>query len=266
MCANVNCDGEHSLIRLAFLSLMLCLAQVARGDGLPELVERIRPSIVAIGAVYPPRQPTGGRDPVVYHGTGFVVGDGRHVVTNAHVVPDALDVDNNQILAVFTGRGARARVRPATEVHRDDTRDLALLRFDGEPVPALELGESDRVREGQAVAFTGFPIGNVLGLYPATHHGIVAAITPIARPLENARDLEDVHIRLLRESFNVFQLNATAYPGNSGSPLFELETGRVIGVINSVMVKESRESMLSQPTGITFAIPAEYVHRLLETP
>jgi S1-C subfamily serine protease len=68
----------------------------------------------------------------------------------------------------------------------------------------------------------------------------------------------------MRNSFDSFQLDATAYPGNSGSPVFELGKGRVIGVINSVLIKETREATLSEPTGITYAIPAKYIKPLLD--
>jgi S1-C subfamily serine protease len=186
------------------------------------------------------------------------------VVTNAHVVPDKLDTDNNQTLAVFSGRGAKARAHTATVVATDKEHDLALLAIQGEPLPALALGDSGSVREGQEVAFTGFPIGMVLGLYPVTHRGIVAAITPIARPGENSRSLNAAQIAHLRKSgFDAFQLDAIAYPGNSGSPVFEPATGRVIGVLNSVFVKESKESVLEKPSGISYAIPVNYVKPLL---
>jgi S1-C subfamily serine protease len=252
------------LIRGVLLGcLSFFLAGAAGAASLPDVIDSVRPSIVAIGAVYPPRQPGRRDDPVVYLGTGFVVGNGRQVITNAHVLPQNLDVGNNQRLAVFSGRGAAAIAHVAAVVRRDAIHDLALLEFYGDPLPSLSLGDSDAVREGQAVAFTGFPIGNVLGLYPATHRGIVAAITPIARPVENARDLDMVQISRLRNQFDAFQLDATAYPGNSGSPLFEISTGRVIGVINGVLVKESREAMLSRPSGISYAIPARHVRDLL---
>jgi S1-C subfamily serine protease len=128
----------------------------------------------------------------------------------------------------------------------------------------MRLGDSDTVREGQKIAFTGFPIGMVLGLYPVTHRGIVAAITPMARPVENARTLNGAQMKRLRNLFDAFQLDGTAYPGNSGSPVYEPDTGRVVGVINSVVVKESKESVLEKPSGISYAIPAKYVQQLLD--
>jgi S1-C subfamily serine protease len=250
-------------ISLAVL-VWLVLLPSAWAASLPDVIDKIRPSIVGIGTAYPPRQPNRKGDPVAYRGTGFVVGNGLQVVTNAHVIPDKLDVEHNQTIAVFSGRGAKATAHPATVVHKDDAHDLAVLQIQGTPLPALELGNSDKVREGQEVAFTGYPIGMVLGLYPVTHTGIVAAITPMARPVENARTLSAAQMKHLRNSrFDAFQLDAIAYPGNSGSPVFEPGTGRVIGVLNSVFVKESKESVLEKPSGISYAIPVNFVKPLL---
>jgi S1-C subfamily serine protease len=252
-------------MRIVIMAILwLAIVPSVWAASLPDIIDKIRPSVVGIGTAYPPRQPNRQGDPVSYRGTGFVVGNGLQVVTNAHVIPDKLDVENNQALAVFSGRGAEATAYPAKVVRTDKAHDLALLEIQEIPLPALELGNSDTVREGQEVAFTGFPIGMVLGLYPVTHRGIVSAITPMARPVENARTLNAVQLQHLRNNrFDAFQLDAIAYPGNSGSPVFEPETGRVVGVLNSVFVKESKESVLERPSGISYAIPAVYVHRLL---
>ncbi|HHH13603.1 MAG TPA: serine protease, partial [Thiolapillus brandeum] len=111
---------------------------------------------------------------------------------------------------------------------------------------------------------TGFPLGMVLGLYPVTHRGIISAITPAAIPAGSSRRLNAARIKRLRNPFMVYQLDAIAYPGNSGSPLYLPATGEVIGVVNSVFIKDSKESVLSSPSGISYAIPVKYVHRLLQ--
>lgn len=252
------------LIRLVVM-FGIILVSPSWGASLPDVIDQVRPSIVGIGTIYPPRQPNRKGDPVTYRATGFVVGNGRQVITNAHVIPETLDTDNNQSLAIFSGRGAKARGYNAKVVRLDKDHDLALLEFQGPALPALRLGNSDKVREGQSVAFTGFPIGMVLGLYPVTHRGMVAAITPMARPVENARTINAAQMKRLRKMFHAFQLDATAYPGNSGSPVYEPDTGRVVGVINSVIVKESRESVLQKPSGISYAIPVKYVALLLSS-
>ena len=71
-------------------------------------------------------------------------------------------------------------------------------------------------------------------------------------------------VRRLREgTFPVFQLDATAYPGQSGSPLYDGASGEVVGIINMVLVKSTRESALSQPSGISYAIPSRALIELL---
>ena len=252
-------------IGIATIVWLLLLSPLVSADSLPDVIDQIRPSIVGVGTAYPPRQPNRKGDPVTYRGTGFVVGNGRQVITNAHVIPEKIDVDNRQSLAIFAGRGAKAKAHSARVVRTDEEHDLVLLEIQGVSLPAMQLGNADTVREGQQIAFTGFPIGMVLGLYPVTHRGIVAVITPMARPVENARTLNAAQMRRLRKPFEAFQLDATAYPGNSGSPVYEPETGRVIGVINSVAVKESKESVLQKPSGITYAIPVTHVRNLLKT-
>mgnify|MGYP000904109983 CR=1 FL=1 len=232
------------------------------GAELPDIVDRVRPSVVAVGTYQATRSP-----PFVMRGTGFVVGDGRQVATNAHVLPDALDVAAGETLVIAIRAGnATAQPRAAKAVAVDRSHDLAVLRIDGQALPALTLHDAP-VREGQSIAFTGFPIGSVLGLTPVTHRGIVAAITPIVIPGASARQLNPRVIQQVRSgSFDVYQLDATAYPGNSGGPLYETTRGEVIGLINMVFVKESKESALSKPSGISFAIPVRFLRELLDKP
>jgi S1-C subfamily serine protease len=227
---------------------------------LPATIDKIQPAVVAVGTVQRTRTP-----PAAFRATGFAVADGQYVLTNAHVLPDLLNVEQKEYLAVFAGRGQHFEAHAATPAAVDREHDLALLKIDGNPLQAaLNMDWSKRVREGQEVAFTGFPIGIVLGLYPVTHRGIVSALTPIAIPLPSTGQLDPTLVKRLRDPFEVFQLDATAYPGNSGSPLYDPGTGRVIGVINSVFVKESKEAVLQHPSGITYAIPIEYAKALFE--
>lgn len=256
--------GNASRCRLSLGGLagivILALSWVApAGAGFPEIVAQIKPSIVGVGTVLPTRRP-----PVALMGTGFVIGDGHYVVTNAHVVPELTDSEKREQLSVFVGTGATATHRAAQTVLVDKEHDLALLRISGPAIPSLTLGYEDDAREGQEIAFTGFPIGAVLGLYPVTHHGIISSITPIVIPAVSAKDLDSKMLQRLKQPFDIFQLDATAYPGNSGSPLYSPITGRVIGIINMVFVKETKEKVLEHPSGITYAIPVSYLRDLLK--
>ena len=75
----------------------------------------------------------------------------------------------------------------------------------------------------------------------------------------NARTLKQA-----KAPYEVYELDAIAYPGNSGSPVWHPDTGEVLGVVNSVYVKGAKEAALSAPSGISYAIPVKYVHQLLE--
>jgi S1-C subfamily serine protease len=252
--------------RAVFFFLTLVATQAFSAEALPDLLERLTPSVVGVGAAYPPRAPTGGRAPRRLMGSGFVVqaGDQTVVVTNAHVIPADLDSDGREQLAIFSGRGSTGEQRFATLLRNDPLHDLAVLSYQGSRLPPMTLAGDDRVRAGERVAFTGFPIGAVLGLYPTTHEGIVSVVTPMARVADRSRDLTSVQLQRMRNPFDVYQLDAIAYPGNSGSAVYRASTGEVIGVMNSVFVKESRESLLSAPSGIAYAIPVRHLRALLE--
>jgi S1-C subfamily serine protease len=66
----------------------------------------------------------------------------------------------------------------------------------------------------------------------------------------------------LEKKFMIYQLDITAYPGNSGSPLYAADSGEVIGILNKVFVKESKETVLEKPSGISYAIPVKYLTQL----
>jgi len=227
---------------------------------LTAVIPAVKRSVVGIGTFEATRSPS-----TVFVGTGFVVGDGLSVITNAHVVPASLDGERMEQLGIVTADGDMIRFRPAQLVARDTEHDLAHLRLSGAPLPALELADSGQALEGQSLAFTGYPLGMVLGLHAATHRATLAAITPVVMPSLSSRKLDPRQIaQLQRSPFSIFQLDATAYPGNSGSPLYDPESGKVWGVINAVFVKGLKETAISNPSGITYAVPVNYARELLQ--
>jgi len=239
----------------------LCIAAPGHADMIASIA-RVEPSVLLVGGYKETNNPR-----FSLAGTGFVVGDGNLAVTNAHVIDRLPDADARGSLVVqVRGKEPRSwQLRKATLLEIDSPHDLALLRFEGAPVAALALRDSDAVRAGQSVAFMGFPIGGALGFTSVTHRGMISAVTPVALPSPSARQLNDAAIRRLREGpFEVFQLDATAYPGNSGGPMFDPESGEVLGVINMVVIKNTKESALSHPSGISFAVPAKFVAQLLQ--
>ena len=251
---------KRQLTRLAAILVVFLAPSALHSAELVQTIARIKPSVVGIGTVLHSRSPA-----VQFVGTGFIVADGRHVITNALVVDRPLDSARLEApVVLISGKEGEPQARTAQLIAVDKEHDLAILKIGGEPLPALTLGDSSRVREGQTLAFTGFPIAMVLGFYPATHRGMIAAITPVVRPGITAKTLNAKMINSIRDSsYNVFQLDGTAYPGNSGSPLYDPDDGAVYGIINSVLVQGNRESALSRPSGITYAIPGLHIRDFL---
>ncbi len=223
-------------------------------------IERVKPSIVAVGTFERLRNPE-----FRFIGTGFAVGDGSLIATNEHVVPAILDSEREETIAVAIRlSSSTVQIRSARKVASEPSADLALLKIGGPPLPPLRLGNSDRVREGEIYLFTGFPIGTVLGLIPATNRAMISAITPIVIPAAHADQLNARSIRRLAAgAYPVFQLDGTAYPGNSGSPLYDPRSQEVMGIVNMVFVKGTKEAALTNPSGISYAIPAQGLKELL---
>lgn len=251
---------SRALRLMAMMTFVLAQLGASAWAGLADAVPKVKPSIVIVGTYKATDNPR-----FQLRGTGFVVGEGNTVVSNAHVLPDATGLSDAPVLVVqVRGSDGQWQMRRVDRHQRDDAHDLALLRIEGPAAPALALGDSERVREGDDLAFTGFPIGGFLGYSPVTHRATVSSITPAALPSPSARQLQERAVRGLRNgTFDIFQLDATAYPGNSGGPLFDPSTGEVLGVMNMVLIKGTRESALSQPSGIAYAIPAVHVKELL---
>jgi S1-C subfamily serine protease len=211
--------------------------------------------VVGIGSFVKTRSPA-----LSFVGSGFVIGDGLTVITAAHVVNDLLQTGQGDTLGILLRQGDGAQFRSATVSMIDREHDLARLQVRGTPIPALQLGDSTKVQEGKSLAFMGFPLGMVLGLRHVTHRATVSAITPVVMPALSSRQLDVKQLsQLAKPTYAVFQLDGTAYPGSSGSPLFDPDNGKVIGIVNMVFVKGVKETAITAPSGITYAIPAQFI-------
>ena len=253
---------SRALVFCCSIAILVALPSIglAQSRG-PGVIEQIKPSIVAVGTFQPTRNPQ-----FRFLGTGFAVGNGSFVVTNDHVLPRIIDNEQKETVVIaLPSAGAKVQLRAARIGASEASADLALLKIDGLPLPPLRLGNSALVREGDTYLFTGFPIGEAIGLIPATHRAMISAVAPIAIQQARANQLDARALRQLAlGAYPIFQLDATAYPGNSGSPLYHPETGEVVGIINMVFVKGSRETALTEPSGISYAIPIQHLKDLLE--
>ncbi len=163
-------------------------------------------------------------------GTGFIVDDQGHVVTNAHVVDGGTEFR----VILFDGEE-----RPATLVGADPIADLAVVRIEGDLPAVIGLGDSDALRVGQPV----LAIGSALGAFTNTvTQGIVSAL---------GRTYPELG---LGNYTNLIQHDAAINPGNSGGPLIDAN-GDVVGV-NTLGIPEAQ--------GLFFAIPANSVANITQ--
>ncbi|MCF6249606.1 MAG: serine protease, partial [Desulfobacula sp.] len=226
---------------------------VSLDEILADRIASVKPSIVAVGTYYFNDIPK-----IRYLGTGFAISNGRRIVTNYHVVSGVIKDKKQPYLRIFHKtfgtRGILAKIIAIDKFH-----DLVILEQDGEPIPVLKIADSTKVREGYRVIFSGYPVGFVLGLNATTHTGIISSIAPLIKPSPTARIIDGKIIRHLNEPYDVFQIDGTAFPGNSGSPVCLMSTGEVIGVINQVFVKGKKEHAFTSPSGINYTLPARCI-------
>lgn len=233
---------------------------LAQGMGdTTSVVAAAKPSVFAVGLFSRAQKPA-----FRFAGTCFAI-DGGRFVTCAHVV-QALDPASRDMLSISlpTVEGNRAIEVKVIAVRRES--DLAIL----EPVSPLPMPvrplrlASNLPPEGAEIVLIGFPIGSALGLIPASHRGMVAAVVPMAMALPTTTGLEARNVQALRSApIEILQLDATAYPGNSGGPVIDVRTGLVVGVVSLTLVKNTRESAMSAPSGISYAVPVQQLAGLI---
>lgn len=156
-------------------------------------------------------------------GSGFFISADGYIVTNNHVVENALEIN----VKLSDGRELRGRL-----IGRDENTDLAVIKVEGGDFPFVSFEEQSEPRVGDWV----IAVGNPFGLGGTATAGIVSA---------RARDLQDQSSAYV----DYLQIDAAINRGNSGGPTFDIY-GRVIGV-NSAIFSPSGGSV-----GIGFAIPA----------
>jgi S1-C subfamily serine protease len=242
-------DKYRAQFWVLFVVVMMAFSSMLSAN--TEVIANVKRSVVGIGVVNPLGTPKN-----VYVGTGFVFSDGFHVATNFHVVDRVLEGKEEWVVFRLTDTGREAF--RASIIVTDAEHDLAILKVT-KPLPAAVLSTVEFLPDGTDIAITGFPAAAALGFYPITHKGSVAAVVPIAIPSIHSSLLDASSLRRLRDPFRIYQLDITAYPGNSGSAVYELDTGKIIAIVNRVYVKKHKEAALSDPSGISYAIPIKYL-------
>ncbi|WP_238016470.1 trypsin-like peptidase domain-containing protein [Dactylosporangium sp. AC04546] len=203
-------------------------------DSVAALAKKVLPSVVTISI----RVGSG-----TSLGSGFVVSNDGHVITNNHVVEGGT--------GNATVRFSDATVVPAKVVGGDDESDVAVLKIDTSGLPEgklvpVEFGDSDQVQVGDPVVAVGAP----LGLTSTVTYGVVSYLDRPIRTSEGGT----------ARYYAAIQTDAAVNQGNSGGPLFNA-AGRVVG-INSVIGTLSEDQSTAGNVGLAFAIPINHAKRI----
>jgi S1-C subfamily serine protease len=197
-----------------------------------EVFRAISPGVVSISTTHQARSffDAGRRG----GGTGSIIDEQGHILTNFHVIEDA-----DQVTVSLGGD----KSYPARVIGRDPDTDLAVLQVQDarETLRVVPMGDSDRLSVGQKV----LAIGNPFGLDRTLTTGVISGLQ---RPIEarNGRIIE-----------GAIQTDASINPGNSGGPLLDSQ-GRMIGINSQILSPDGAGSV-----GVGFAIPVNIARRIL---
>jgi serine protease Do len=196
---------------------------------LADLADRLKPALVHVrvrrGTAASKDDSESPGEPRRSTGSGFVIDPTGMIVTNAHVVEQAEWIQ----VRLPDGRRFNGRI-----VGLDNRVDLALVKIEATNLPALPLGDSNRLRVGEFVLALGHPFG----LEQSVSFGIVSR--------------KGAPLTVAAPGFDFIQTDAAINPGNSGGPLVNM-AGQVIGV----------NSMAARNGSIGFAIPSNLVKLLV---
>jgi len=198
---------------------------------LVDLYRRANPSVVRVTTY----DNQGGQVDSSGVGSGFVYDSDGHIVTNAHVIQGA-----SQVEATFSD----GSIKTAEIIGEDPHSDLAVIQVEDLPADSLPLtlADMDQVAVGQTVV----AIGNPFGLGGTLTRGIVSAL---------GRSIPALTSFSIPQSI---QTDAPINPGNSGGPLLNLK-GEVIGVNAQIETSDGQRVN----SGVGFAIPASIVKRVI---
>jgi S1-C subfamily serine protease len=185
-------------------------------------IEKVSPAVVSVATLRVIQENMFDAIPVRGMGSGIIFDSNGGILTNHHIVEDAKRVD------VLTPDGKKFH---GQVLGSDAMSDVAVVRVDGENLPAVKLGDSDKLKVGQISIAIGNPYGFMLP-GPAATVGVVSALKR--------------HIHVEGHMYeDLIQTDASINPGNSGGPLVD-SSGMVVGV-NTANIPFAQ--------GIGFAIP-----------
>lgn len=202
------------------------LAAPADALPVPEIIEKMSPSVVGITCITDQGIPT--------TGSGIILSEDGYIITNAHVIKDAISI--SVVLPTNYGKGDETQdelTYIAENVGKDTQTDLAVLKIACNGLQPAEMGKSEEVQVGELAIVIGNPLG--LDLANTATSGIISA-------KDRTITVEDITMK-------VFQTDASINGGNSGGALINAY-GQVVGITSAKVASAEVE-------GLGFAIPID---------
>ena len=181
-------------------------------------------------------------------GSGFVLTQDGYIVTNYHVIEDAVD-DSSVSIEVSFADGTQYT---ATLVGGEQDNDVAVLKIDATGLQPVTLGDSDQLVVGETVYTIGNPLGE---LTYSLSNGLVSALDRLITTSSTNQTTGQTETATL----NVLQTNCDINPGNSGGPLFD-SYGNVVGIVTA---KYTQTSSGVSAEGLGFALPINDVKEII---
>ena len=180
-------------------------------------------------------------------GSGFVLTRDGYIVTNFHVIEDAVKDNSVTVEVSFPDGGSY----PAKIVGGEQDNDVAVLKIEASGLTPVTLGDSGKLVVGEKVYAIGNPLGELTYSYT---DGMVSALDRLISTTVTNENGQRETITL-----NVLQTNAAINPGNSGGPLFD-SYGNVVGIV-SAKYTQSQSGVTAE--GLGFAIPINDVKEII---
>ena len=181
-------------------------------------------------------------------GSGFVLTQDGYIVTNYHVIEEAVNDPSVDIQVSF----ANGDKYTAKLVGGEQENDVAVLKIDATGLQAVTLGDSDQLVVGESVYAIGNPLGELTFTFT---DGMVSALDRLITTTGTDPDTQ----QKVAITLNVLQTNCAINPGNSGGPLFD-SYGNVVGIV-SAKYTESTSGVSAE--GLGFALPINDVKEIL---
>lgn len=181
-------------------------------------------------------------------GSGFVLTQDGYIVTNYHVIEDAVD-DSSVSIEVSFADGTQYT---ATLVGGEQDNDVAVLKIDATGLQPVTLGDSEQLVVGETVYTIGNPLGE---LTYSLSNGLVSALDRLITTSSTNQTTGQTETTTL----NVLQTNCDINPGNSGGPLFD-SYGNVVGIVTA---KYTQTSSGVSAEGLGFALPINDVKEII---